>query len=117
MGWRVFSRRMVPVGNRVVIVLGAGYRGIGVSGIGYRGDSRCWGVTVLGIGYRVSGGFSVLGCYGIGAGMGARWISTGTRIFSPLKGHGIYSGFQLCRRYFDNSFHCLRHFSHAWSCD
>jgi len=69
MGWRVFSRRMVPVGNRVVIVLGAGYRGVGVSGIGvsrYRGDSRCWGIGVLGywgigvlgyrgIGYRVSG--------------------------------------------------------------
>ena len=51
MGWRVFSRRMVPVGNRVVIVLGAGYRGVGVSGIGvsrYRGDSRCWGIGVLG---------------------------------------------------------------------
>ena len=85
MGWRVFSRRMVPIGNRVVIVLGAGYRGIEVSGIG----------RILGV--------AVLGCYGIGAGMGARWFSTGTRIFSPLKGHGIYSGFHPRQRKFDDT--------------
>ncbi len=65
---------------------------------------RCWGVGVLGY-------------WGVGAGMGARWFSMGTRIFSPLKGPGIYSGIQPRQRKFNKPFHCLRHLSRDVRCD